>query len=165
MEPPVPTWMCVHRSGLTAMVMEMWGYVHVSYTTDSDNALSIQGDDASVDLAQARADAGSRCPQPCTCQPWSQIGLAPQPGAFNDPKRPLSLSLISDLNPGKGTWHMKNPHASATIDPVAGTEDEMDDEVMEYFRAQRPVVRAEASDKPMTESNRAGIADQGKPKA
>ena len=95
MAPTMPTWMRVHRGGLTAMVAKMWGYVYVSYTSDSTGAVSMQGDDDSLEIAQACADSGSGCLQPCTCQAWSQIGLAQQTGALNDPKKPQTLTSPS----------------------------------------------------------------------
>ena len=84
--------MRAHRNGLTAMVGKMWGYVFVSYTTDSAGAVSMQGDDEVLEAAQARADFGSGCLQPCTCPPWSQIGLPQPAGAFNDPTKPQAAS-------------------------------------------------------------------------
>jgi hypothetical protein len=60
---------------------------------------------------------------------------------------------------------MKSPQ-KPNVPPVDDrTEDEIDEEVLAYFRSQRPVVIVDASYK-TTESNRAekGNADRGKPK-
>jgi hypothetical protein len=50
-----------------------FGPVYVAYTTDLSGQATAQGDDATLDRAQAVADRAAGCPHPCSCPPWMEI--------------------------------------------------------------------------------------------
>jgi hypothetical protein len=67
------TWFHLHHNGMRASVIETpldhdrFG-AHAALDGQAKSAANIRG----LGRAKAYADANAKCPQPCTCPPWSE---------------------------------------------------------------------------------------------